>query len=149
MDLNPQKLSEEDETFHDYKLAQEVSKNIVTVPIRSLFCWRQHYLVVTSALFNWKYVSRWKSHNFWTIYRREVVDHPFCCYKVALYNKLCLAPPSWWQFCWRQHFFSIFCAKNPEMTSRDVTWPDFHQTFTKCFLPLYLTFVQMWNQLHV
>ena len=61
----------------------------------------------------------------------------------ALYKILCLASPSWWQFCWLHHIFSIFWAKNPEMTSRD-------QIFTKLSQNIsFLTFGQIWSHLHM
>ena len=133
-------MSEKDETFHDYKVTQEVSKKIITFPMTSLFCWRQHFLVVTSALFTWKYVSRWKSHNFLTIYRREVVDPSFCCYKIGLYKKWCLTPPSSNNFADVSTFsahFCIFWLKYAKITSRDVTWrhhfrfwPNFQEIFS-------------------
>ena len=33
-----------------------------------------------------------EKHNFWTVYRREVVDPSFCCYKMAVYKKWCVTP---------------------------------------------------------
>ena len=116
----------------------------------SLFCWRQHFLLVTSALFSWKYVFHWKSHNFLTIYRREVVDLSFCCYKMALFKKSCLVAPSSNNFADVSTFSAPFepkIRKLRHVTSRDVTSPDFHQTLRKCFFPWYLTPVQIWSQL--
>ena len=35
------------------------------------------------------------------------------------------------------------------MTSDDVRWPEFHETWQKCSLPLYLTCVKRWSHLHM
>ena len=144
-------MSWEDETYLDYKVTQEDSNDIITFTMTSLFCWRQQFHAVTSAFFSWNQVSYLWNHNFLTAYRIKVVDPSFYCSSIGLFKKWCLVDPS-------SHIFadvSIVSAlfdknmrKWRHVTSRDVTWSDFHQTFRKCFFPWYLGCVQIWSHLH-
>ena len=91
-------------------------------------------------------------HNFVTTYRIKVVDPSLESPGAALDNRSMFGYPISSHFCWRQHFLWNFQAKIRKwrrMTSRDVTTSDFHQTFTKCFLPSYVTCVQIWSHLHM
>ena len=82
-------------------------------------------ILLTSALlsddvstFGWKYLSHWKSYNFWTNYRIKVVDPSFCSYKIAPYEKWCLIALSSHNFADVSTFSALFEPK----TSCDVTW---------------------------
>ena len=56
----------------------------------SLFCWHQHFHLVTSSHFSWNLVYYSRNRNFWTTYRIRMVDPSFESTKGDFSKKGCL-----------------------------------------------------------